>query len=116
MATTARRALLEEAADLVDGDRNAQYGDPRQDFQRTGIYWSTHILGVLHRKAHEQGITLTAEVEQILATIVDPHDVAIMMTQLKLSRLAWSPSKRDSYADGAGYLACGSECAELSGT
>lgn len=85
---SARRDILMEAADLVDGDRNAQYGDPRQDFQRTATMWSAY-----------------------LGAQIAPHDVAAMMAMLKLSRIRWSPGKRDSWADLAGYAACGWDCA-----
>ena len=81
-----RREMLEEAADLVDGDRNASYGDPSQDFRRTADLWSTYLDG---------------------KTTLDPHDVAAMMALLKISRLRWSPEKRDSWVDLAGYAACG---------
>jgi len=83
-----RRDMLNEAADLVDGDRNAQYGDPRQDFQRTATMWSAY---------------LDADVQ--------PHDVAALMVILKVSRIRWSPTKRDSWVDLAGYAACGWHCA-----
>lgn len=85
---SARRELLDEAANLVDGDRNAQYGDPRQDFQRTAAMWSAY-----------------------LGATVEPHDVAAMMALLKCSRIRWSPDKRDSWVDLAGYAACGWDCA-----
>ena len=85
---SARRDILNEAAELVDGDRNAQYGDPRQDFQRTAEMWGAY-LGVP----------------------VAPHDVAALMCLLKVSRIRWSPAKRDSWADLAGYAACGWDCA-----
>ena len=93
---TARRELLEEAADLVDGDRNAQYGDPVDDFRRTAAYWSTHLGGVLRRKANECRVVLGDDVLDIVDRLLDPHDVAVMMQQLKQSRLAWMPHKRDT--------------------
>jgi hypothetical protein len=105
-----RRSLLLEAADLVDGDRNAQYGDPVDDFRRTAAYWSTHIGGVLRRKANECRVELSEDVLDLIDRLLDPHDVAVMMQQLKLSRLAWSPNKRDSWIDAAGYVACGWDC------
>jgi hypothetical protein len=113
-----RRDLLMEAADLVDGDRNAQYGDPIDDFRRTAIYWSTHAGGVLRRKLHQHitpGVLDSNTLDTVLGMVdclLDPHDVAIMMTQLKNSRLAWSPEKRDHWADSAGYSACGFDCVQ----
>lgn len=84
-----RRAILDEAASLVDGDRNAQYGDPRQDFRRTAGMWAAYL-----------GVEIA------------PHDVAAMMCLLKVSRVRWSPTKRDSWVDLAGYAACGWDCAK----
>jgi hypothetical protein len=83
-----RAELLADAEAAVNGDRNAQYGDPRQDFQRTAAMWGAY-LGVE----------------------VQPHDVAAMMALLKVSRIRWSPAKRDSWLDLAGYAACGWDCA-----
>lgn len=85
-----RAGVLDEARGLITGDRNAQYGDPIQDFRRTAELWSTYL-----------GISL------------QPYDVAAMMALLKLSRIRWSPEKRDSWVDLAGYAACGMECVEL---
>ena len=83
-----RQAILDEAADAVEGDRNVQYGDPRQDFSRTAGMWAAYL-----------GVPIA------------PHDVAAMMAMLKLSRIRWSPGKRDSWVDLAGYAACGWDCA-----
>lgn len=89
-----RTALLREAEALVMGSRNNQYGPPTQDFARTAA-----ILNSLHfRKAD--------------GTELQPHDVAVIQIAVKLSRLKWSPEKRDSWVDIAGYAACGWECAE----
>jgi hypothetical protein len=46
-----------------------------------------------------------------LGVPIAPHDVAAMMAMLKLSRIRWSPGKRDSWVDLAGYAACGWDCA-----
>lgn len=88
----ARADLLAEAERLVNGDRNNQYGDPRQDFQRTATMWGAY-LGVE----------------------IQPHDVAALMAMLKLSRIRWSPAKLDSWADLAGYAACGWDCVTTGG-
>lgn len=107
---SARGDLLDEAKVLIDGDRNAQYGDPNQDFRRTGILWSTYLHGVLERKLAEAGLEVIPELEEIIATLVDPWDVAWMQVLLKSSRSTVSPFKRDHYTDGAGYCGCGWDC------
>lgn len=84
-----RSDILSTAEVLVNGDRNAQYGDPKQDFARTAQMWSAYL-----------GIE------------VAPHDVAAMMGLLKISRIRWSPNKKDHWVDGAGYFACGADCAD----
>lgn len=85
----AREECLTTALGLVNGDRNAQYGDPRQDFQRTASMWTAYL-----------GVEIA------------PHDVAAMMMMLKVSRIRWSPEKFDSWVDAAGYAACGWDCAK----
>ncbi|WP_051165727.1 DUF6378 domain-containing protein [Amycolatopsis orientalis] len=93
-----RKALLTEAESLVNGDRNNTYGEPHQDFQRTADMLSA--LGFQH--AHPGGVRAIAA-----------HDVAVILAAVKLSRLTWSPEKRDSWVDLAGYAACGHEAFEL---
>jgi hypothetical protein len=82
-----RSELLREAESLVNGDRNVAYGDPSHDFRRTASLWSTY-----------------------LGADISPHDVAAMMALLKISRIRWSPHRRDSWVDLAGYAACGWGC------
>lgn len=91
--TTPRGGVLEEAHDLIHGERNANYGTPTENFERTAALWNAQ-LG--HKLAEGQAFT--------------PQDVALLMVQLKMARLVTSPGKRDHYVDAAGYLACGWEC------
>lgn len=109
---TKRRQILEEAAELVDGDRQAAYGDPNTDFQRTAIYWSTHAGGVFRRRLFETGEVVSPHILEMIDSLFSKHDVAAMMAQLKISRIAWSPEKRDNWTDGAGYFACGYDCVD----
>lgn len=88
-----RTDLLEEANSLVTGDRNNSYGEPHQDFAR-----SAGALTALGYRG-PNGRNLEA------------HDMAIIISTVKLSRLMWSPLKRDSWTDIAGYAACGYEAA-----
>jgi hypothetical protein len=92
LATSPRESALEEAKQLITGDRNNQYGPPTQDFKRTADM------------ANAFGFSVNGEPLQA-------HHVAIFMMMLKTSRLAWSPQKRDSWIDAAGYSGCGYECA-----
>lgn len=84
----ARSDILQGAEKLVNGDRNVQYGDPIDDFRRTADLWSAW-----------KGVPF------------EPHEVAVFMTLLKLSRISWAKEKEDSWMDAAGYIACGWDCA-----
>jgi hypothetical protein len=89
-----RTRVLRTAESLVNGDRNNQYGDPIQDFQRTADFWTIYLA------------------EKGLDAPLLPHDVAAMMSLLKLSRIGWSPDKEDHWIDLAGYAACGADCVQ----
>lgn len=86
-----RRELLEEAADLIDGDRNVSYGSPTQNFHNIAELWNT-------RFAH-----LLAPGKKFKAS-----DVADAMILLKVARNI-ADTKRDNWADIAGYAGCGYE-------
>lgn len=93
--TTMRTSLLREAESLVVGDRNNSYGAPHQDFARSaGCLTALGYSGPDGRP-------------------MEAHDIAIIVTAIKLSRLMVTPKKRDSWVDIAGYAACGYEAAEL---
>lgn len=92
-----RSETLQAAEDLVNGDRNAQYGDPTQDFQRTADLWTSYLHGVMDRTG---------------LLNLEPHDIAVLQILLKISRLTWSPNKADHWIDIAGYAACGADCAD----
>lgn len=72
--------VLEEAQRLVGGDRGDDYGHPADDFGRTADLWRS-----------------------LWGWNVTPERVALAMICVKLSRLAETPSKRDSVTDIAGY-------------
>lgn len=82
--------VLDEAARITRGDRQASYGPPDQDFRRTADMWN----GMWQDKLKEP---------------LRARDVAMAMVCLKLSRLQHSP-KRDSVVDIAGYARCLSLC------
>ena len=78
------------AKKLVCGDRNADYGSPKADFDRIAKTWS----GLMGEKLK---LDLTA------------MDVGLMMCALKLVRHAHK-QKDDNVVDAHGYLLCVSWC------
>ena len=92
---TNRTNILAEADHLVNGVRDADYGDPIDDFATTGDLWSTYLRRIIDRRQEVQ---------------IKPHDVAVMMMLLKIARLSWTPEKRDHWTDAIGYGACGWDC------
>lgn len=92
-----RESALDEAKNLITGDRNAQYGPPTQDFARAAAALNAYGYG----RTDAQGV-----IHDILAS-----DVAIIVPLIKISRLMHTRDKRDSWVDIAGYAGCGYECA-----
>jgi len=88
---TLRVEALREAARIISGERNKQYGNPEDNFERTAKIWSVIL-----------GIEITNE------------DVAMMMVGLKVARYASkSGFQPDTWVDIAGYAACGYEVGNL---
>lgn len=86
---TKRAEILAHAAALVDGPRNAEYGDPVENHERIAALWSEVL-----------GINVTAE------------QAALCLVQLKISRLVQNPRHADSWLDICGYGAIGGEIAD----
>ena len=84
--------ILDTAARITRGDRNASYGPPDQDFRRTAGMWSALFQAKL-----KDGETF------------EPRDVAMAMILLKCSRESHQ-RKLDNWVDIAGYARCGSKC------
>lgn len=92
---TKRAEILDEAKSLTTGDRNAQYGEPIDDFTR--IADQLNALG--YKAPHNKPMR--------------PHDVSVIQAVVKLSRIVNTPNKNDSWVDLAGYAAVGGEVAEI---
>lgn len=71
--------ILQEATRVVDGARQSDYGDPRENHGRTAAMWSGY-LGIL----------------------ISPRQVCMMNVLQKCSRDAHKP-KRDNLVDVAGW-------------
>lgn len=81
-----RDFFLDEAKNLINNDRAADYGDAYEMHRRIAAGWS-----------------------EILGVVVKPHEVALCMAWLKVSRIVVSPSHTDSYIDLAAYAALAGE-------
>jgi len=82
-----RIEVLREAASIISGDRDVQYGKPEQNFTRIAKIWSV-----------------------ILQHEITSEDVAMMMVGLKVARYASkSGFQADTWRDIAGYAGCGYE-------
>lgn len=99
-----RAELLNETIHLITGDRNNQYGPPTQDFRRTAE--AATALGYRLTKLPANA----PDCPTCGARPLKPHDTAVFVALVKLSRIMWSFFKRDHWADLAGYAACGYEC------
>jgi hypothetical protein len=78
-----RETILEEAQKIVDGPRQASYGDPVINHNRTAMMWSAYLAGKIEKP-------------------LNARDVCNMMVLLKMSREAHAPT-RDNLVDAAGW-------------
>ena len=83
-----REECLRKACEIVNGQREQQYGTPEDNFKMIAYLWSDY---------------LEADISAV--------DVAMMMSLLKIARIATGTFKEDSFIDLAGYAACGYEIA-----
>jgi len=94
-----RAEVLAAAEKCVCGKRQEDYGTPEDNFTTIGLLWSVYL-----RAAHP-------ELAQVLPINgVEAKDVAVMMSLLKVARIA-TGSSPDSFVDLAGYAACAGEIA-----
>lgn len=90
-----RVKILEEAAELLVGQRQEDYGTPEENFKRIAAYWSIRLSDYLK---------INVELEERI--------VAEMMALLKIARTANSPT-RDTYLDLAGYAGIAAELSSI---
>lgn len=84
-----RERVLEEAGNIISGNRDLQYGEPEENFTTIADLWNTYIDKI---------------------TVLTAKDVAMMMVLLKVAREVSGRGKRDNLIDIAGYAACAAEC------
>ena len=78
--------FLKTADNLVKGDRDKDYGDKTENHKNIARLWSAY-----------------------LDTKIEAHDVAIMMSLLKIARTKLGAVSKDTYVDMAAYGAIAGE-------
>ena len=78
---------LTKAIELVSGERAKEYGDKVSNHWNIANFWTMYL-----------GMRVTA------------HDVAIMMTLLKIARTKLGDRTDDTYIDASAYMAIAGEC------
>lgn len=86
-------SILDEARSLVGGDRNNDYGDPKDNHACTADLWNAYL-----RRRYEA-----------VGPGVDEVDVCVLNALQKLSRFAWE-RKRDCPVDVVGYMVNAAVC------
>lgn len=94
-ATPERVNILNEAASLITGQRQEDYGTPEVNFQRMADYANIHFAYNLANNIP-----------------ISPRQAAEYMILLKMSRTINSPT-RDSYVDIGGYAGIAGELANI---
>lgn len=94
-----REEILDNAKKCVTGHRSTDYGTPENNFGIIASLWNTY-LAAAHKELHG------------VKSIITGKDVAMMMSLLKVARIA-SSNSADSYIDLAGYAACAGEIATM---
>lgn len=85
-----RKLIIEQAAKIVEGARQLNYGSPEDTFGRIAALWDTY----LSQRPQENFWT------------IDPKDVCMMMILMKIARLMNTPEHWDSIKDVIGYATC----------
>lgn len=78
--------IIDEAKDIIEGQRKTDYGDAGDSFSRVAWFWEGYL-----GKRLEGGLK--------------PIDVANMMILFKVARDAHKPGNRENHVDIIGYAA-----------
>ena len=87
-----RKKLFEDVYNMICRDRQDQYGELEDNFKYIANFWNNYLSAKNHMT-----LQLSAE------------DVAIMMSLLKVARMATGVKHYGNYIDAAGYLALAGE-------
>lgn len=87
-------AILTKAANLVGGDRAAQHGPKRKNFENIATLWNAYL-----------------SIRPDPLAPIGAVDVGMMLADVKKARTQTGKFNTDDYTDLAGYAACAGEIA-----
>ncbi len=90
------KRCLAEAMSIINGARQDTYGKPEDNFATIAEFWTTYMRASRKRLPPDSPVLFHFR--------ISPGDVAIMMTLLKIARIATGTQTRDSFVDAAGYI------------
>ncbi len=95
-----RPEILKITHQCVCGEREDDYGTPENNFDLIGKMWTLYL-----KAAHP-------DLQSVMPNDgISALDVSMMMSLLKVARIATGRPKADNFIDLAGYAACGGEIA-----
>lgn len=103
-----RGEVLGEAMSIINGARQDAYGKPEDNFATIAEFWTTYLQGRRKR--------IPPDAPALSHFWISPKDVAIMMTLLKIARIATGTQTRDSFVDAAGYIGIAADMVKLTPT
>lgn len=90
---------LEEAKQIITGERQDSYGNPEDSFLLIARYWNTYIAKKVQDELTARGL------QGNYIADLDAKDVAHMMILFKIARCQGQSPKRGNYIDIQGYAA-----------
>lgn len=95
----APKAAIDQAREIIYGDREKTYGNPSRNLQAIAEMWNAYI-GVKLDRAEREGDSW----------FLNAKDVCALMSLLKAARFANSPDHVDNVVDAIGYWALVERC------
>jgi Domain of unknown function (DUF6378) len=92
-----KTSVLEEAQNIIYGDREKTYGHPAKNLKTIANMWNAYMNNMDDAGTYK----------------VTAKDVAAMMMLVKVARFANDPSHRDNLVDVCGYAALIERCDEV---
>lgn len=90
------RTVLDEARDIIYGDREKTYGSPDKNLRIIAKMWTAYLEGRLNMRS--------------LPVDINAEDVCWMMNLLKTARASHDQGHPDNRTDAIGYLALSERC------